>query len=94
MLQDILQESPAYQKIKQEGRAEGREEGRKEGELQALHQTILTIVQARFPKVLRLAKKQTAVVEDPAILQKLIAHLITIQTVEEAKQYLLALDEE
>jgi predicted transposase YdaD len=94
MLYDVLQESKAYQKIKQEGLEEGLLRGRKEGELQALHQTILTIVQTRFPKIVRLAKKQTAVVDDPAVLQELITSLITAQTVEEARQHLLALDED
>jgi len=98
MLYDVLQESKAYQKIKQEGLEEGllrgREEGRKEGELQALRQTILTIIQTRFPKIMRLAKKQTAVVDDPAVLQELITYLITAQTVEEARQHLLAMDED
>lgn len=94
MLYDVLQESKAYQKIKQEGLEEGLLRGRKEGELQALHQTILTIIQTRFPKIVRLAKKQTAVVDDPAVLQELITYLITAQTVEEARQHLLALDED
>jgi hypothetical protein len=94
MLYDVLQESKAYQKIKQEGLEEGLLRGRKEGELQVLHQTILTIVQTRFPKVVRLAKEQTAVVDDPAVLQELITYLITAQTVEEARQHLLALDED
>lgn len=94
MLYDVLQESKAYQKIKQEGLEEGLLRGRKEGELQALRQTILTIIQTRFPKIVRLAKKQTAVVDDPAVLQELITYLITAQTVEEARQHLLALDED
>ena len=94
MLYDVLQESKAYQKIKQEGREEGREEGRKEGELQALRQTILTIIQTRFPKIVHLAKKQLAVVDNSAALQELITDLITAQTVEEARQHLLALDED
>ncbi len=94
MLYDVLQESKAYQKIKQEGLEEGLLRGRKEGELQALRQTILTIIQARFPKIVRLAKKQTAVVDDPAVLQELITHIITAQTEEEARQHLLALDED
>ena len=94
MLYDVLQESKAYQKIKQEGLEEGLLRGRKEGELQALHQTILTIIQTRFPKIVRLAKKQTAVVDDTAVLQELITYLITAQTVEEARQHLLAMDED
>lgn len=86
MLYDVLQESRAYQKIKQEGR--------EEGELQALHRTLLTVVQARFPGIVQLATKRTAEVHDPAALEDLIVKLSLAQTLEEARQYMLALDEE
>ncbi len=89
MLYDVLQESRAYQKIKQEGR----EEGRKEGELQALHQTLQTIVQARFPELADLATKRIAPVHDPTVLETLIVNISLAQTMEEAKQHLLTLDE-
>lgn len=94
MLEEILQESRVYQKIKREGREEGLLQGRKEGELHALRQTVLTIVQTRFPKISRLAKKQAAVVDDPVVLQELITLIINAQTAEEARQHLLALDDE
>ena len=94
MLYDVLQESKAYQKIKQEGLEEGLLQGRKEGELHALRQIVLTIVQTRFPKISRLAKKQAAVVDDPVVLQELITLIIKAQTAEEARQHLLALDDE
>jgi len=90
MLYDVLQESKAYQKIKQEGR----EEGRKEGELQALRQAFLDVVQGRFPKLLDLATKPISVVVDPAVLRDLIVKISLAQSEEEARQHLLALDED
>jgi predicted transposase YdaD len=86
MLYDVLQESKAYQRIKQEGR--------EEGELQALHRTVLTVVQARFPEIVQLATKRTAEIHDAAALETLILNLSLAQTLEEAGQYILALDEE
>jgi predicted transposase YdaD len=85
MLYDVLQESRAYQKIKQEGR--------EEGELQALHRTLLTVVQARFPGIVQLATKRTAEVHNIAALEDLIVKLSLAQTLEEARQYMLAMDE-
>ncbi len=82
MLYDVLQESRAYQRIKQEG------------ELQALHQTLLAIVQARFPGIVQFATKRTAEVHNTAALEDLIVKLSLAQTLEEARQYMLALDEE
>ena len=82
MLYDVLQESKAYQKIKQEG------------ELDALRQAILAIVQIRFPKIVQLTKKQVDAVNSPAVLQKLVTNFVTVQTAEEARQHLLALDDE
>ena len=90
MLYDVLQQSKAYQKIKQEGR----EEGHKAGELDALRQAILAIVQVRFPEMVQLTKKQTDAVDNPAVLQKLVTSFVTAQTAEEARQHLLALDDE
>jgi hypothetical protein len=82
MLYDVLQESRAYQRIKQEG------------ELQALHRTLLTVIQARFPGIVQLATKRTAEVHSTAALEDLIVKLSLAQTLEEARQYMLALDEE
>jgi len=81
MLYDVLQESRAYQRIKQEG------------ELQALHRTLLTVVQARFPGIVQLATKRTAEIHNPAALETLILNLSRAQTLEEARQCMLTLDE-
>ena len=82
MLYDVLQESKAYQRIKQEG------------ELQALHQMLLTIVETYFPTIVGLVTEQTSGIQNPMVLQNLIVKIVRAQTLEEARQYMLALDEE
>lgn len=102
MLYDILRETPAFKELtkesrlegREEGLKEGREEGLKEGKLDALREMLLTIVQARFPKMLRLTKGLAVITEDPEILQSLILKLSTAQTLEEARGYLLEVGED
>ena len=98
---DILQETPVYKfmtkEAREEGRQEGREEGREEGLQEgrvALRQAIVEIVRKRFPKIARLAKKQVAVVDDPARLRQLVVDISVAQTAEEVTQHLLAIDAE
>lgn len=79
---------------RREGRQEGLEEGRLEGRLEGLQQALLIILTERFPKLIRLAKKQMAVIEEPEILQLLIVKMSVAQSPEEAKQYLLEIDED
>ena len=62
--------------------------------LQELRQTIVKIVRLRFPNVVRLAKKQTADIEDSAILRDMIVKMSIAQTAEEAVIYLLEVDED
>lgn len=100
-MHDILRESPYYQEILAEGREEGLEKGREEGreeerreQLEALRQTVIDIVLEHFPKMIRLTRKQVAFVEDPAILRHLIVKLSISQTMEEAKEHLLKVDED
>jgi len=97
-MHDILRETPIYQEILKEGREEGLQEGiekgHQEGELQALNRAVMEIVLRRFPRIVRLARKQIAVVEDSPVLLDLIGKLSIAQNPEEAKQYLLAVDED
>jgi predicted transposase YdaD len=79
---------------RQEGLEEGRLEGRQEGRQEGLQQALLVILTERFPKLIRLAKKQMAVIEEPEILQLLIVKMSVAQSPEEAKQYLLEIDED
>ena len=74
---DKLRETWAYQEIL------------KEGKLEALRQVIQDVVQARFPEIVPYAKKQIEGIEDTEILLRLNVKMSTVQTVEEALQYLL-----
>ena len=90
-MHNILRESPFYQEILQEGREEGLEKGLQEG-LQVLRETLLKVVQARFPRMARLARGQAAIIDDPAALENLIVKVSIAQDAKEAKRALL--DEE
>jgi len=96
VLDEILRNTPAYQKILKEGRAEGLEEGLEKGRQEALQQelqrqrdALLDVIRARFPKIIRQAKKQVASIEDTSILLHLIIKMTTVPTAEEATQLLL-----
>ncbi len=62
--------------------------------MQEFRQTLLKIVRARFPNLVRLAKKQTAEIGDSAILRDLIVKMSTAQTTEDAIMNLLEVDED
>ncbi len=86
MMHDILKESDIYQMILQEGREEG---------LQATRQTLLRFVQARFPKLVRFATKQIAVVKDAQVLDDLIYKIgLSSLTEAQARQLFADLDKE
>ncbi len=95
---DILRDTPVFQELLAEGLAEGLEKGLaeglekgiKEGELRAQRQTLLAVVQERFPGIVDLAKKQADAIEDPEALRRLIVKMSIVQTSEEARQYLLS----
>ncbi len=89
MLGDILRETPVYQEVLAEGLEKGLEQGIKEGKLEAHRQTLVDIVQERFPEVADLAKKQADAIEDPEVLRRLTVKMSVVQTSKEAEQYLL-----
>ena len=104
-MHDILRDTPIYQLILQEGRQEGLVEGIEKGleqgiekgleqARQLLRQTISTIVAERFPKLSKLARKQVVFVENTDVLQDLIVKLSVSQNEAEARQHLLAVDDE
>ncbi len=90
-IMDIFEESWAYQEMVQKGLQQGLEKGRQEGELRAQRETLLDIVQARFPELSPLAKKQVSKIKDPQVLRHLTVKISTVQTAQEAEQQLLAL---
>ena len=84
MLEDILRDTPVYQEVLAEGLEKGLEQG-----LETQRQTLLDIVQERFPAIARLAKQQTDTIEDPEVLRRLIVKISIVKTSKEAEQYLL-----
>ena len=84
MLEDILRDTPVYQEVLAEGMEKGLEKG-----LETQRQTLLDIVQERFPAIARLAKQQADTIEDPEILRHLIVKISIVKTSKEAEQYLL-----
>ncbi len=105
MLRDVMKETWAFQNTPQEGHEDeppqrfqmafmqGLHQAHKEI-LQDLRQTLVKIVRLRFPNAVRLAKKQTAGIEDSTILRDLIVKMSIAETAEEAVVYLLEVDED
>jgi predicted transposase YdaD len=89
MLEDILRDTPVYQEVLAEGLEQGLEKGIKEGKLEAQRQTLLDIVEERFPEIVRLAKRQADTIEDPEVLRRLNVKMSVVRSSKEAEQYLL-----
>jgi hypothetical protein len=68
------------------------QEERREGELRGLHRVIVKVVQARFPEIVDLTKKQIEDVENPESLQDLLVKISLVQNVEDATLALFDLD--
>ena len=80
MYKDILEDSWVVQEERQEGKREG------------LYQAVIAVVQARFPEIVDLTKKQIDGVVDSNSLQDLLVKICLVQDVQEAVQALFALD--
>ena len=93
-MDDVLRETPVYQEMTRWAREEGRQEGLQEGRHEGLQQALLAIVSEHFPKLVRLAKKQMTLIEEPEVLQHLIVKMSVAQSAEEAQEYLLEVDED
>jgi predicted transposase YdaD len=87
MLKDPLRDTPAYQRFLKEGRELERQQS-----LERQRQTLLEIVQVRFPKLLHLTQGLAAITSDPEVLERLIVKMGTAQTLEEAQAYLVDVD--
>lgn len=80
MYKDILEDSWVVQEERQEGKREG------------LYQAVIAVVQARFPEIVDLTKKQIDGVVDPQSLQDLLVEISLAQNIQDAVQALFALD--
>ena len=93
MLEDILRDTPVYQEVLargvEEGLEKGVEKGREEGKLEAQRQTLLDIVEERFPAITHVARRQAEAIKDPDVLRRLTVKISIVKTSQEAEQYLL-----
>jgi predicted transposase/invertase (TIGR01784 family) len=96
MLEDILEESWTYQEIVRKGMQKGIQQGLQQGReeerqrrVQEQHQTLISLIQMRFPQLASLAKRRVAGIKDPEVLHNLISKMFAVQTTEEAKQALM-----
>lgn len=96
---DFFKDSPAYEWMTEDARKEGREEGREEirtqlqRALDVFRQTVVGLVAERSPKLVRLAKKQVAAVENPEKLQKAVLLISSAKEDNEVARLLADLDE-
>jgi predicted transposase YdaD len=77
---DVLEESWVYQEILEKGVEKG---------LEASRQTLMAIVQGRFPKMVGLTRKLMGDVTDLETLQRLIVSVSLAQNMQEAQQSLV-----
>ena len=94
---DRLQETPVYKEMTRLAREKARAEALKEAEearKKALREMLLSIVEARFPKLFDLVKCMTSTIDRTSTLQTLILNISTASTSKEARQYLRDVSEE
>jgi hypothetical protein len=85
-MHDIIRESPVYEWIL----AEGREEQKAQG-LAQMRQTVVEIVQERFPALAQLAEDVVATMDDLAQLRRLAVKLSSVQSAEQAHKSIVDL---
>lgn len=93
MLQDALRQTPAYQRILQEGREEEREALQKvlqqqQEALQQQRDLLLDVMLERFPLLARRARDYAKAVDDLAKLSRLSVKMAMAPTAEEAERIL------
>jgi hypothetical protein len=67
---------------------------RQEAQVKALRETLLALVEARFPKMSRLTRRLASTMSNTHMLQTLILKISMASTIEEARQQLLDTSEE
>ena len=83
---DVLRETWIYREIKQQVQEEEQQHY-----LEEQRQTLLKIVQTRFPRIESLAKKVAENVTEPSLLRDLIVKISTARIEKEARQGLSSL---
>lgn len=84
MLEDIMEESWAYQEMVEKGQRKERAE-----RLHGLRQVILSLILNRFPLTANEAQQNLERLQNPEVLQRLIIEIAAVETSEEARRLLL-----
>jgi predicted transposase YdaD len=91
---DRLQETPLYQEMMRLASEKVRQEGLQEGQLRASRELLLSIVEARFPKLLGLTKRLASTIDQTSVLQSLVLNISRASNLKEARHYLLDVSQE
>jgi predicted transposase YdaD len=84
MLDDILEESWTYQEMLRKGVEKGRQQERQR-RIQEQRETVVNLVQMRFPELVPLAEQHLHVIHNTEELHNLIQKLFAVQTADEAR---------
>ncbi|MBV9228304.1 MAG: hypothetical protein JOZ18_03235 [Chloroflexi bacterium] len=87
MLEDLVTDSPFYQRILRKGK----EEGIREGEEKGIREVTFNVVQVRFPDLGELAKQQISRIQDLNLLLDVSMRIIKAESRQEAERVLLDL---
>lgn len=82
MYKKELEDSWAYQEIFQEGQEK------------TLRETLISVLEVRYPMLVDLAREQTSLIKDANILQQVVIKIFSLQTAGEIEEYLLALGDD
>jgi hypothetical protein len=84
MLDDILEESWTYQEMLRKGVEKGRQQERQR-RIQEQRETVVNLVQMRFPELVPLAEQHLHFIHNTEELHNLIQKLFAVQTADEAR---------
>ena len=88
---ELFKDSWFVQELLKEGEEKGVKKGMEKGAVQALRQTLVAMIQARFPGQVQLAEKLAKGAKDPAKLQDIAVRVGMVQDEQEVAQLLTEL---
>jgi flagellar biosynthesis/type III secretory pathway protein FliH len=92
MFDQLWEESPMIQKMREQyriqGLQEGRQKGLQEGEILALQKMLVTLIRAHYPTLADLAQQRATHFNKPDTLEHLIQNVVTAPNVDAARHLL------
>lgn len=93
-MHDFLIESEGQDEAFQPGFQQGLQLGQRLGQRRALEDAIIAITMRRFPQLINQSVHITEHIKHPAALQQVLLKISLAPTIEEAREYLLQIDDE